>query len=92
MFNPLKGIGDLNKLRQEAMKLQQELKKIEIAKDKRNISVVVTGEMKIKSIKVDGEEMFDLKDVLNDALNEAQKKAASTMQQMGGGLQGLLGK
>lgn len=92
MFNPFKGVGELNKLRQEAARIQQELKKIEIPKDKKNISVVVTGEMKIKSIKIDGEEQFDMKDVLNDALSEAQKKAAQVMQQMGGGLQGLLGK
>ncbi|RJQ24820.1 YbaB/EbfC family DNA-binding protein [Candidatus Parcubacteria bacterium] len=92
MFNPLKGVGDLKKLRDEAMKLQQELKKIEVTSEKNDISVVVTGDMKVKSIKMDGEEMFDLKEIINKALEESQKKAASKMQQMGGGIQNLLGK
>lgn len=91
MFNPLKQAGELNKLRQEAKKIQEELKKIEIEKSKSKATVVVTGDMKIKSVKVDGEEMFDIKEALNDAIGEAQKKAAMKMQQMGGGLRGLLG-
>lgn len=92
MFNPLKGIGDLKKLRDEAMKLQHELQQIVIDTQKGRASVQLTGDMKIKSVKVNGEEMHDLKDALNEALEKAQKKAASKMQEMGGGLQGLLGK
>ena len=91
MFNPLKQAGELNKLRQEAKKIQEELKKIEVEKSKSKATVIVTGDMKIKSIKLDGEEMFDIKEALNDAIQDAQKKAAMKMQQMGGGLRGLLG-
>lgn len=91
MFNPLKQAGELNKLRQEAKKIQDELKKIEVEKSKSKAKVVVTGDMKIKSIKLDGEEMFDIKEALNDAIQDAQRKAAMKMQQMGGGLRGLLG-
>lgn len=91
MFNPLKQAGELNKLRQEAKKIQEELKKIEVEKSKGKVTVMVTGDMKVKSIKVEGEEMFDIKEAVNDAIEEAQKKAAMKMQQMGGGLRGLLG-
>ncbi len=91
MFNPLKQAGELNKLRKEAQKIQEELKKIEVEKSKSKAVVVVTGDMKIKSIKLEGEEMFDIKEALNDAIQDAQKKAAMKMQQMGGGLRGLLG-
>lgn len=91
MFNPLKQAGELNKLRQEAKKIQDELKKIEVEKSKSKATVIVTGDMKIKSIKLDGEEMFDIKEALNDAIQDAQRKAAMKMQQMGGGLRGLLG-
>jgi DNA-binding protein YbaB len=91
MFNPLKGIGDLKKLRDEALKLQKELQKIEVFSEKGRAQVTLTADMKVKSVKVHGEEMQDLKDALNDAMEKAQKKAAAKMQEMGGGLQGLLG-
>lgn len=92
MFNPLKGLGDLNKLRQEAIKLQKELEKIDVIEEKGRALVHLTADMKVKSIKISGEEMHDVRDALNDALSKAQKKAASKMQEIGGGLTGLLGR
>lgn len=90
MFNPLKGLGDLNKLRQEAMRIQKELQLIEVEEEKGRAYVKITGDMKIKSVKISGEEMGDLKDALNDAIEKAQKKAAAKMQEAGG-LSSLLG-
>ena len=90
MFNPLKGLGDLNKLRQEAMRIQKELQQIEVESEKGRGYVKITGDMKVKSVKVNGEEMADLRDCLNDAIEKAQKKAAVKMQEAGG-LGGLLG-
>lgn len=92
MFNPLKGMGDMGKLVSEARKLQKELQQMEIETQKGRAEVKITADMKVKSVKVNGEEMNDLKDALNDALEKAQKKAAEKMQQMGGGLGGLLGR
>ncbi len=91
MMNPLKGLGDLNKLRQEAQKLQNELKKLEVTEEKGRTRVVMTGDMKIQSLQIDGEEMKDVRDALNEAMDKTQKKAAQKMQEMGGGLGGLLG-
>jgi DNA-binding protein YbaB len=91
MINPLKGLGDLNELRKQASKLQEELKKLEVTEERGRAHIVMTGDMKIKSFKINGEEMNDVKDALNEALNKVQKKAASKMQEMGGGLGGLLG-
>lgn len=92
MINPLKGLGDLNKLRQEAQKLQGELKKLEVTEDRGRAHIVMSGDMKIKEFKIDGQEMNDVKDALNEAMSKVQKKAAQKMQDMGGGLGGLLGK
>lgn len=92
MFNPLKGLGDLKKLRDEAMKLQKELQQIEVRTEKGRAKIVLSGDMKLKSVTLNGEEYNDLKDALNEAIDKAQKQAAAKMQQMGGGLQGLLGK
>lgn len=91
MFNPIKQAGELKKLRDEAKKIEQELEKIEVREEKNDIEVKVSGNMKILSVKVDGEDRDDIAEVLNDAMKEAQKKAAMKMQQLGGGLKGLLG-
>ena len=76
MFNPLKGMGELNELRKQAMQLQNALKQIVIFEEKGRASVEMTADMKIKSVKVSGEEMNDLRDCLNDAIEKSQKKAA----------------
>jgi len=86
MFNPLKGMGDLGKI----FKLQQEIKKIEVETSKGKAEVKVTGDMKIKSVKLDGQELSDVKEALNSAFEQVQKKVAAKMQESGG-LGGLLG-
>ena len=90
MFNPLKGVGELNELRKQAMQLQNALKQISIVEEKGRAKVELTADMKIHSVKINDEEMNDLKNALNDAIEKAQKKAAQKMQEMGG-LGGLLG-
>lgn len=92
MFNPLKNIGELNELRKQAMELQNALKQIVVTASRGRASVELTADMKVQKVTVNGEEMNDLKDALNEALEKAQKKAAGKMQEMGGGLGGLLGK
>ncbi len=84
MFNPLKQVGELNELRKQAMQLQAALKQIIINEQKGRAEVELSADMKIHSVKVNGEEMNDLKDCLNDAIEKAQKKAATKMQEMGG--------
>ena len=97
MFNPLKaaqgvasGAGDMAKLVNEARKLQNALKEIVINEQKGRAEVELTADMKIRSVKINGEEYNDLKDCLNDAIEKAQKKAAAKMQEAGG-LGSLLG-
>jgi DNA-binding protein YbaB len=92
MFNPLKQVGELKKLRDEAMKIQKELAQIVVTASRGRVSVELTADMKVKSFTVNDEEMKDAVDCLNEALEKAQKKAAGKMQEMGGGLSGLLGK
>lgn len=91
MFNPLKQAGELKKLRDEAKKIEHELEQIEVHEEKNDIEVTVSGNMKVLSVKIDGEDRDDVTEVLNNAMKEAQKKAAMKMAQMGGGLKGLLG-
>lgn len=91
MFNPLKGIGELNELRKQAQQLQNALKEILITEEQGRARVELSADMKVHSIKINGEEFNDLRNALNDAIEKAQKRAAQKMQEMGG-LGGLLGK
>lgn len=90
-FGKMKQLGELNKMRQQAKKLQKELEEIKLVEEKKNIKVKVTGDQKIDYIEIDGEERDDVKDVINKAFKNVQKKSAKKMMEMGGGLGGLFG-
>jgi len=90
-FDKFKQIGKLNKMRQEAKKLQKELEKIEEVEESGGIKVKISGDQKITYLEVDGEERGDILDVINKGMKNVQKKAAKKMMEMGGGLSGLLG-
>ena len=92
MFNPLKSFGDLKKLREQAMEMQRQLEAEEIELNKNGVHVKMTGNQKIKELVIDGQEDNRLAQVLNEALKKSQEIAAKKLAQMGGGLQGLLGK
>lgn len=91
MFDKLKQLGELNKMRQKAMELQKELEKIIETVEKHGYSVSVTGDQKIRYIKKDGEDLTELTDLINEAMKNVQKESAKKMMEMGGGLGGLLG-
>ncbi len=92
MFDKFKQIGELNKMRQQAMKLQKELEKIVVVTEEHGVKVRVRGDQKVEMISVGGEEMKNVTEAINKAMKEVQKKSASKMMEMGGGLGGLLGK
>jgi DNA-binding protein YbaB len=91
-FDKVKQLGELNKMRQQAKALQNELEQITETLSAGDIEVKVTGDQKLVYIKVDGEERQDIVDAINKAMKKVQKKAAKKMLEMGGGLSGLLGK
>ena len=78
-------------MRRQAMALQKELEKITETVEKGDITVSVSGDQKVRYIKINGEERKDLTDLLNEAMKKVQKEAAKKMMEMGGGLSGLLG-
>ncbi|MBI4153675.1 YbaB/EbfC family nucleoid-associated protein [Candidatus Woesebacteria bacterium] len=92
MFDKVKQLNELRKMRTQAMALQKELEKIKESVEKNGIKVVVTGDQKISYIEIDGEERRDLEELINEAMKKVQKEAAKKMMEMGGGLSGLLGK
>ena len=84
-------LKDLKKMRDQAMTIQRELAAEKIEVDEDGIRVVITGDQKIQTIEVEGKEQDKLIDVLNKAIKKSQEVAAKKLQEMGGGLGGLLG-
>lgn len=91
MINPFKQIGEIKKMRDQAMAIQKELQKEEITVEKRGVTVVISGDQKIVSIVSNGRSDDDLKDAINEAIKKSQEVAAKKLQQMTGGLGGIGG-
>ncbi len=91
MFNPFKQIGDIKKMRDQAMAIQRELQAEEIAVEKNGVAILITGDQKIISLASNGRSDEDVKEAVNEAIKKAQEVAARKLSQMGGGLGGLLG-
>lgn len=91
MINPFKQIGEIKKMRDQAMQIQRELQAEEVVVDKNGVHIVITGDQKIKILESNGRSDDDIKDAVNEAIKKSQEIAARKLQQMGGGLGGLLG-
>ena len=91
MFAKLQQAKELIKLRQQAKKLQDELKDIRHTEERDGMKVTVDGTQNIVALEIGGEDKTEIIDLLNRAMKEVQKKAAKKMMEMGGGLSGLLG-
>lgn len=91
MMNPFSQLGELKKMRDQAMAIQKALQQEELEIEKSGVVVLITGDQKIKSIESNGRADEDIKDAVNEAIKKSQEVAAKKLQQMGGGLGGLLG-
>jgi len=91
MANPLKALGNLNELRKQAKKMQQELAAEEIRIEEGDVVVVISGDQKIKQFSVQGVSSQDAVDVLNKAIKKSQELAAKKLQSMTGGLGSMMG-
>jgi len=91
MMNPFKQIGEIKKMRDQAMQIQRELQAEEVVVEKNGVHIVISGDQKIKELVSNGKSDNDIKDAVNEAIKKSQEVAARKLQQMGGGLGGLLG-
>lgn len=91
MFNPLQQLGDLKKMRDQAMQIQRELEAEEIVVEKNGVHIVITGNQKIKSLAANGESDDNIREAVNEAIKKSQEVAARKLSGMGPGLKGLLG-
>ncbi len=76
MFNPLSGLGDLQKLQQQAKLMQEALQKEIVEVEKNGVKVTVRGDQVIMSIEVDGIIENRIAEAVNEAVKKTQELAA----------------
>jgi nucleoid-associated protein EbfC len=91
MNNPLSQLGDLKRMRDQAMQIQRQLQAEEVSVEKNGVEILITGDQKIKEIKTNGKSDNDIKEAVNEAVKKSQEIAAKKLATMQGGLSGLLG-
>lgn len=83
MFDKLKDLSQLKKVQDE---MKKQLENIFITEESRGLKIVLRGDKRVERIEFDGVENKELKDLLNKANKEVDKKVA---KQMKGSLQDL---
>ena len=85
LMDNLKQLGDLKKMRDQAMEVQKKLAAIKITVEHRGVIVVMTADQKVQSIsgEMDPQKVTE---AVNEALKQSQKVAADEMKPMMGGL------
>lgn len=91
VFDGFKQLGEIKKMRDQAMVIQKELSQEMIEVDKNGVRVVISGDQKIQTLEINGRSDNDIKEAVNEAVKKAQEVAARKLSQMSGGLGGLLG-
>lgn len=91
MMNPFSQIGEIKKMRDQAMAIQKQLQQEIIEVSKRGVYVKISADQKILEIKSNGKSDDDIKEAVNEAVKKSQEVAAKKLQSMTGGLSGLAG-
>lgn len=91
MNNPFSKLGELKKMRDQAMEIQKQLQGEEVSVEKNGVEIVITGDQRIKEINTNGKGDDDIKEAVNEAIKKSQEVAARKLATMQGGLGGLLG-
>lgn len=82
MFNPLKGLGDLRSMQQQAQKMQAALQQEEVVVEKNGIRVTLRGDQVVKEIMVDGAMENRITDAINEAIKKTQELAARKLMEI----------
>lgn len=91
MWDKLQQLKKLKQLRDQAMEMQKVLQRESITVEENGVKVVMRGDQQIQELIIEGEDRKKVVEAVNKALKESQKIAARKLQEMGGGLSGLLG-
>lgn len=96
LLDGVKQLGDLNQMRKTAQQIQSQLaaERVEVVKNttKGQLKIVLTGDQKVLEVSWDGVRDYELEAALGEALYKSQMVAASKLQQLSGGMGGLMGQ
>jgi DNA-binding protein YbaB len=82
MFNPLKGLGDLNQMRQQAQQMQKALAQEEVIVEENGVRVVVRGDQQVKEVEIDGVLENRVAETINNAIKKTQELAAKKLMEI----------
>ena len=71
---------EIYKLRKKQSEIQKEMEKIFSSEEKGDYKVVVRGDRKVELIEIDGEEQKDLKNLINNAMKDVNKKVEKKLR------------
>lgn len=90
MFDKIKQLGQLKKMRDQAKAIQKQLAQEVIEVNENGVRVIISGDQKIQSLDVDGLQNQRVVEIINKAIKKSQEMAARKLQEMSGGLTGML--
>jgi len=76
MVNPFGALGDLQKLQQQAQKMQAALQQEQVVVEKNGVKVTLRGDQVVESIEVDGIIENRIADAVNEGVKKTQELAA----------------
>ncbi|VVA43690.1 conserved hypothetical protein [Candidatus Roizmanbacteria bacterium] len=88
MLNPFGALGDLQKLQQQAQKMQAALQQEEVVVEKNGVKIVIRGDQIIESIEVDGIVENRIAEAVNEAVKKTQELAAKKLIEISSQQQG----
>lgn len=83
LMDNLKQLGDLKKMREQAMEVQKKLSGIKITVEHKGVTVVMTADQKVVSISGDNN-LDKVTEAVNESLKQSQKVAAEEMKTLMG--------
>lgn len=90
MLDKFKQAGEMAKMAKQARQMQKQMEKEKVVLEENGIKVVINGTQKIESFEINGVSNDAVVEVLNKAIRKSQEAAAKQMQEMAGGLGGLM--
>ncbi len=73
-------VKKMNELRKAQSKIQKQLEEISISDSSGDYEVRIRGDKKIEEVKINGEEVRDLKELLNSVMKDVDKKVQKKMR------------
>ena len=67
MANPFSQLGELKRMRDQAMQIQRQLQAEEVEVEKNGVRIKISGDQKLKSIETNGRSDNDILEAVNEA-------------------------